>query len=107
MEEAVAISAQVAADVAQDDGRGLTVVVVVAHGLQVRDRDIKRLFCLIGSRMRLLTLFEGCSPFASAVRLCPSSAQRTVCQHGPGPARRVRPKPATAIDTVGQNAGDS
>lgn len=58
VEEAVAVGAQVAAYVAQDDGRGLTVVVVVTHGLHFQDGDVKRLFRLIGSRTRLLTLFD-------------------------------------------------
>lgn len=40
VEEAVAVRAQVATDVAEDDSRSLAVVVVVTHGLQVQKGDV-------------------------------------------------------------------
>lgn len=44
VKEAVTVCAQVATDVAQNDGCSLTVVVVVTHRLQVQDEDIKSSF---------------------------------------------------------------
>lgn len=99
VQEPVTVSAEVSTQVTQYDGCCLPIVMVVTHGLRMEAYNDECFFYLLFLSFKF-GLFILISPSASADHLFPSTDQRTVCPHGPGPAHRAMLRPTRAIKTV-------